>query len=526
MPALRDTPPDYRQHLEIETPEHVVLDLEIAGIGSRALAAVLDMAILVGASLAVLLVARDPLGLRRAAGPGGARAAHDRRVRDLERLLHPVRGARPRPDAREADRRDPGRHGYRPRRSPWAPPPRATCSGSPTSFPRPTSSACCSWPSIPEASGSGDLVAGTVVSRDRPQEAPALEREAPREDGPPSIPELDDETFRLLAQFAARQADLDPAARTRLAAGLAARLADHPAVAGQSDVAHLLALHAAELARRQGGLSARGAAGAGHPVRRAEATPLGRVRAAGRARGRRRASTASGPTSSPTSPPAIARWRPTSPGRAPTARARRPCPGSSGWRRRATTRSTATSGAPGARSGSCSRASARRPWSRRAGTCSSPSSRSSCRPAAGFAVLRERPALAAELLAGRHAPAGGGRERAAGPRGGATWTWRRRTGHSWRRASSPTTSGSRSPASRAASSSGWAPWCCWRTTGWRSARSRATSPTPGCSTTCSRSSWGTERWSCSPSGWRARRASCWGARSWRRDGSVARMRWC
>ena len=44
MPALRDAPPDYRQHLEIETPEHVVLDLEIAGIGSRALAAVLDMA--------------------------------------------------------------------------------------------------------------------------------------------------------------------------------------------------------------------------------------------------------------------------------------------------------------------------------------------------------------------------------------------------------------------------------------------------------------------------------------------------
>ena len=55
MPALRDTPPDYRQHLEIETPEHVVLDLEIAGIGSRALAAVLDMAILVGGSLAALL---------------------------------------------------------------------------------------------------------------------------------------------------------------------------------------------------------------------------------------------------------------------------------------------------------------------------------------------------------------------------------------------------------------------------------------------------------------------------------------
>ena len=56
MPALRPPPPDYRQHLEIETPEHVVLDLEIAGIGSRALAAVLDMLILGGAALAVMVV--------------------------------------------------------------------------------------------------------------------------------------------------------------------------------------------------------------------------------------------------------------------------------------------------------------------------------------------------------------------------------------------------------------------------------------------------------------------------------------
>src|ERR1051325_4696384 len=46
---------DYRQHLEIETPEHVVLDLELAGIGSRALAAVLDMLILIGSALALIL---------------------------------------------------------------------------------------------------------------------------------------------------------------------------------------------------------------------------------------------------------------------------------------------------------------------------------------------------------------------------------------------------------------------------------------------------------------------------------------
>jgi uncharacterized RDD family membrane protein YckC/uncharacterized membrane protein SpoIIM required for sporulation len=262
MPALRAAPPDYRQHLEIETPEHVVLDLEIAGIGSRALAAVLDMAILVGASLAALLVLGilsgygvrlgrvAPVllviggfviwngyfilfeGLRRGQTPG-KRIAGIRVVMDTG---HPVTmgAAAARNLLRVAD---------------FLPPPYLIGLLLVAFHPR--------------GKRLGDLVAGTIVSRDRPQDAPGLEREAPREEGPLSIPELDDETFRLLAQFAARQADLGPASRTRLAAGLAARLADHAAPAGQSDVAHLLALHAAELARRQGGLSARGAAGVG-----------------------------------------------------------------------------------------------------------------------------------------------------------------------------------------------------------------------------------------------------------------------
>src|SRR5437867_11013253 len=44
-PVRSPTPPgtaDYRQHLEVETPEHVVLDYELAGLGSRAAAAVAD----------------------------------------------------------------------------------------------------------------------------------------------------------------------------------------------------------------------------------------------------------------------------------------------------------------------------------------------------------------------------------------------------------------------------------------------------------------------------------------------------
>ena len=262
MPALRDAPPDYRQHLEIETPEHVVLDLEIAGIGSRALAAVLDTLVLIGASLALaivlailagygitlgrtgnVLVALASFlawngyfilfeGLRRGQTPG-KRMTGIRVVMDTGHAVT-FGAAAARNLLRIAD---------------FLPPPYLIGLLLVAFHPR--------------AKRLGDLVAGTVVVRDRPHEGQAAVAAAEDEDQPPSIPELDDEAFRLLAQFAARHGDLEPAARARLASGLTARLAAHIPAPGQSDLAHLLALHAAELARRQGRLSARGAAGAG-----------------------------------------------------------------------------------------------------------------------------------------------------------------------------------------------------------------------------------------------------------------------
>src|SRR5918995_3795486 len=56
MAKQRTSPPDYRQRLQVETPEHVTLDLEIAGVGSRALAALIDMLVLVGSALGVFIV--------------------------------------------------------------------------------------------------------------------------------------------------------------------------------------------------------------------------------------------------------------------------------------------------------------------------------------------------------------------------------------------------------------------------------------------------------------------------------------
>ncbi len=43
------------QHLEIETPEHVLLDFEVAGVGSRGLAALVDTALLAAGTLALVL---------------------------------------------------------------------------------------------------------------------------------------------------------------------------------------------------------------------------------------------------------------------------------------------------------------------------------------------------------------------------------------------------------------------------------------------------------------------------------------
>jgi uncharacterized RDD family membrane protein YckC/uncharacterized membrane protein SpoIIM required for sporulation len=262
MPAVRHASPDYRQHLEIETPEHVSLDLEIAGVGSRALAGVVDMLILVGAAVAVVLcigilsgfgftlgrVAPILLvlgsfaawngyfilfeGLRRGQTPG-KRAAGIRVVMDTGHAVT-FGAATARNLLRVAD---------------FLPPP-YLIGLLLTAF-------------HPRGKRLGDLVAGTIVVRDRPQERVTAPRVAVEPQAEPSIPELGDEEFRLLSQFAARQAELEPASRARLARGLSARLAEHPAPPGQSDLAHLLALHTAEQARREGRLSARGAAGAG-----------------------------------------------------------------------------------------------------------------------------------------------------------------------------------------------------------------------------------------------------------------------
>ncbi|MBA3259602.1 MAG: stage II sporulation protein M [Gemmatimonadales bacterium] len=251
-------PPDYRQHLEVETPEHVMLDLEIAGIGSRALAAIVDLLILTGGFLGGLLAFSILVGFGISLGPWGSailllggfatwtgyfiffeglrrgqtpgkRLVGIRVLMDTGHAVTPA-AATVRNLLRLAD---------------FLPPPYFLGALLVAFHPR--------------GKRLGDLVAGTVVARDRPGEAPVTGREPSPEQSRVALPELADAEYRLLEQFERRQSDLPAAARDRLAAKLVDRL-DAVPPGGIAEVDHLLALYQRERGRREGGLGRSGLA--------------------------------------------------------------------------------------------------------------------------------------------------------------------------------------------------------------------------------------------------------------------------
>jgi uncharacterized membrane protein SpoIIM required for sporulation/uncharacterized RDD family membrane protein YckC len=250
----RPTPaPDYRQRLQVETPEHVTLDLEIAGVGSRALAALIDMLVLIGSALggfillavfagfgvtigslgnALLVLGGFAVwagyfilfeGLRQGQTPG-KRMVGIRVVSDTGNAVG-LGAAVARNLLRIAD---------------FLPPPYLTGLLLVALHPR--------------GKRLGDMVAGTVVARDRPAETMGPIRSGVQAAPAPFSlgPELTDEEFRLLARFESRQGQLTQPARVRLAAAIARRLAQHPAPAGTTDLDHLLELYRRERQRREG----------------------------------------------------------------------------------------------------------------------------------------------------------------------------------------------------------------------------------------------------------------------------------
>ncbi len=261
MPAT--APPrrrDLRQHLQVETPEHVVLDYEIAGLGSRAAAALIDILILGGIAVAglLLLAALGRLGL----SPGRVGSAVLLLVGFAAwygyfTLFEGLRGGQT-PGKRRlglrvvADTGQPAGVGAAAIRNLLRPA---------DFLPPPYLLGALLVGLHPRAKRLGDMVAGTVGGRARPQEEHQRRTAQPAASIAP--PELGDEEFRLLGSFLERSSELSAATRARLAAGLGERLADPLGRVRAPEDADLLALlaqlHAEERARREGHLASRGA---------------------------------------------------------------------------------------------------------------------------------------------------------------------------------------------------------------------------------------------------------------------------
>ena len=252
---------DYRQHLEVETPEHVVLDYEIAGVGSRALAVLADWLLL---SL-LLLAGSLTLGLWREVS-GWLFAL------ELLALYALVWGYFT------------GFEGLRRGQTPgkrWMGIRVIRDTGHAVSFGDaaarnlllPVDLFCLIGVFLiaihPRAKRLGDLLAGTVVVRDQPARLAAGEPAT----GTPALddallgaPLLNDAEFRLLRELARRAPQLPVPVRDRLARELVARLALRFPERPADNLAFLARLLEEERARRQGKFGARSAGATGGSV--------------------------------------------------------------------------------------------------------------------------------------------------------------------------------------------------------------------------------------------------------------------
>jgi uncharacterized membrane protein SpoIIM required for sporulation/uncharacterized RDD family membrane protein YckC len=253
---------DLRQQLGVETPEHVELHLELAGVGSRTAAALLDTVLLtLGGGLIALVAGAIAMG-----GSGGAVARwvvaalvllYYFALLGYFILFEALNGGR-----------TPGKQALGLRV--------VMATGHPIT---PAAAVVrnlvrlldCYFPLLPFLPGllfvflqrrnqrPGDLAAGTVVVRDRPadwslgaaDEAPA---EEPAETGPPDLP---DDEFRLLDQFMARRDQLEPSVEVRMTAELTRRLEGRVPRRTTDTEAYLVGILAEEQRKRRGRFATR-----------------------------------------------------------------------------------------------------------------------------------------------------------------------------------------------------------------------------------------------------------------------------
>jgi uncharacterized membrane protein SpoIIM required for sporulation/uncharacterized RDD family membrane protein YckC len=254
----------FTRRLAIETPESVVIELELAGLGSRFAAAIFDtlLIVLLLFVTALIFVAVTPRG----SGGGGAWAAAIMILVFFaifagyfvlcEGLMNG---------------QTPGKRSFGLRV--------VMDTGHPLTFGAAVARnlvrvvdvqfgylvGCAFIFLHPSHKRLGDIVAGTIVVRDRPHEqkltvtaetpvqaAQAAEARAPLV---MDAPELTDEEYRLLEQFLTRRVQLEPAVRNRLAYGLVNRFKDHLPRESRGVETRLEALLTLERARRAGAMA-------------------------------------------------------------------------------------------------------------------------------------------------------------------------------------------------------------------------------------------------------------------------------
>ncbi|HXI34090.1 MAG TPA: stage II sporulation protein M, partial [Gemmatimonadales bacterium] len=260
--ARGPAPLDLRERHGIETPEHVDVHLELAGVGSRAAAAVLDTA-LVFVIVLVLAIAAAELtaGTRLGEGPPWISPA----MMVLLYLAYFVlfeglNGGR-----------TPGKQALGIRV--------VMDTGRAVTF---TAAVvrnlvrlvdCLAFAGVPALLSAflnkshkrpGDFAAGTVVVRDRPTERllqalPEVGEPELVEAGPP---ELTEDEFRLLDRFLARLPDLDPEVQVRMAGELARRFEERVPRRTTDTYAYLTELFGEEQRKRRSRFGTRAQAGA------------------------------------------------------------------------------------------------------------------------------------------------------------------------------------------------------------------------------------------------------------------------
>ncbi|MGD8868188.1 MAG: stage II sporulation protein M [Gemmatimonadales bacterium] len=257
---------DLSRRLEVETPEHVLLQFELAGVGSRTAAAVLDLAILTAIFLSLYIVfsAGGVLGELAASWANALLIALNFLIYWGYFALFEGFASGRTPGKRSLGLRVVMDTGH-----PVTPAAAIIRNLVRIADMQPGLSYLVGLIFVffhPEHKRLGDLAAGTIVVRDQPQQEHiplAAAQESLDEIVLTPQPRLTDDEFRLLEQLIERLDSLDRDARGRLTGQLAQRLSGRFPQRQADTEESLIQLYDEEMARRRSATAIRGGRGSG-----------------------------------------------------------------------------------------------------------------------------------------------------------------------------------------------------------------------------------------------------------------------